>query len=64
MREAIENKGMQTRKLEGAIRIHRGFMPDSHKSVQGKIINDFRQNNTSTHISSRTTTQPRTGWYT
>ena len=41
MREKIENKEMQKRKLEDAIRMYQGFMPDSYKSVQGKIINNF-----------------------
>ena len=41
MREKIENKEMQKRKLEDTIRMHHGFMPDSYKSAQGKIINNF-----------------------
>ena len=46
MREKIENKVMQNRKLEDAIRMHHGFIPDSYKSVKGKIINNFRKHNT------------------
>ena len=61
LKEKIENKEMQKRKSEGAIKMHHGFMPDSHKSVQGKITNNFCQNYTSTHISSRTIAQPGTG---
>ena len=36
---------MQKRKLEDAIRMHHGFMPETYKSVQGKIINNFRKQN-------------------
>ena len=45
MRLKIENKKMQKRKLEDAIRMHHGFMPETYKSVQGKIINNFRKQN-------------------
>ena len=38
MREKTENKEMQKQKLEDAIRMHHGFMPDTYKSVQGKIL--------------------------
>ena len=43
---------MQKRKLEDAIRMHYSFMLDSYKSVQSKIINNFRKNNgtNTTHI--------------
>ena len=53
MREKIHNKEMQKRKLEDAIRMHNGFMPNTHKSVQGNIINNFRnhrQNKSLSHM--------------
>ena len=36
---------MQKRKLEDAIRMYHGFMPETYKSVQGKIINNFCKQN-------------------
>ena len=30
--------------------MHHGFMPDSFKSVQGKVINNFRKNNSKKHF--------------
>ena len=53
MREKMDNKESQKRKLDDAIRMHQGFIPDSYKSVQGKIINNFRKqncNNLTTHL--------------
>ena len=52
MREKFENKEMQKRTLEDAIQMYHGFMPDSYKSVQSKIISNFHKQKTrnTTHM--------------
>ena len=51
MRLKIENKEIQKRKLKDAIRMHHGFMPETYKSVQGKIINNFCKQNQNINLS-------------
>ena len=73
MRDKLNNEEMQKRKLEDAIRMHSGFMPsNTYKSVQGNIINNFRnqrknnisstymwQNNTHDEVVPMMFTQPQ-----